>query len=261
LKLAERRLIYKYMERLNAALEAEKEDKAPISAPDWCNKRLKTCTEIISRDDKIRVACGLPLYTHDELRQLKGVKVLTGDARKELLVRLGVMPSRCRPAISRLEDWKRSKRERSSSPPRSSDTSSDKKRRYDSSSSNKGKGRGLLSSPPSLLSINTSAVQSSLYQMQQQQQLRNLMALNAASMGASSSGFGAFPSASRGSLLGNAFESDFPPQGKILRLDEYGSYSVKEDQPYRIKDGRDMKTVLSGSSGRPKNKPVSLLDL
>jgi hypothetical protein len=141
LKLYERRVVLKYLEKLNEQLDLETEEQ---KAPDWCSKRQKTCLSIIEQDNKCRENLGLPSPSLDELRRNSAVKVLRGSKRKDLLIRLGVIASK-----------------RRSSYGQNSRGSSDRRRSYGSSSSH-----SLLGNPPSLLNLNMRAVPLSLMMQQ-----------------------------------------------------------------------------------------------
>lgn len=59
-------------------------------------QRHKTCASIIEQDNKCRENLGLPTPSLDDLRANRGVKIIRGSKRKDLLIRLGVIPQKRR---------------------------------------------------------------------------------------------------------------------------------------------------------------------
>lgn len=62
-------------------------------------QRLKMCKDLIEKDDRGREFAHLPVPSLLELRAAHGVKVIKGDARRELLKCLGVI-ERAKPTSS-----------------------------------------------------------------------------------------------------------------------------------------------------------------
>ena len=71
-----------------------------------CFQRQKSCQQLIERDDKFRQSVGLSTPCLDDIRAMKGVKIISGTARKSLLTRLGVI-ERPRPTYRRDRDYGR----------------------------------------------------------------------------------------------------------------------------------------------------------
>jgi len=82
------------------------ESSAPASSSVTCvmlcvfYQRQKTCTSLIERDDRFRQSVGLSTPSLDDIRAMKGVKLIRGADRKSFLTRLGVL-ERHRPAYRR----------------------------------------------------------------------------------------------------------------------------------------------------------------
>lgn len=90
LKLKERLLVLKYLEKLTEIKSKSESDESKV--PDWCTQRLEKCRSLVDKDSRVRRLAGLPIPSLEELRALKGIKVIRGSECKENLQRLGVLP-------------------------------------------------------------------------------------------------------------------------------------------------------------------------
>lgn len=233
LKLKERRLTLKYLNLLTEAEEKAKNSstdgspETPPPLPDWHSKRLETCKTLIERDDRARKQAGLETPSLDDLRNMSGVKVVTGSDRKEMLMNLGVID---RPRRTYHHDNGR-------------DSSRDnRKRSYDSRSSGRSNVShgSLLGFPPSLTSLNTSIPPVAML-MQQNLMGNMLLRQQQSAMLGMSSGSGG-------------------GDRKILRLDETGSFHIDYERSAGGGGGGGRSGKDYRSSGGGSKKPMNLMD-
>lgn len=234
LKLRERRVVLKYLDKLTEKIDtctAEEQD-----VPEWCTKRQKVCTLLIEKDDKFRESVGLLTPSLEDIRAMKGIKQIQGASRKSLLTRLGVL-ERPRPAYRR-DSWDR-------------DRDRDRSGGYDRRRSGGGGGGGgyrqplkpssrsiLGCPPPSLLNMPTGVMPLSLMMQQNNlalmSGLMNQRAMNWAGMGDGG-----------GMYRGGGGQSS-EPSNKVLRLDSSGNLHPDYD-------GRGRRDDRSRSSYRGRN--------
>jgi RNA recognition motif-containing protein len=241
LKLHERRTVLKYLEKLTEKVESSTDDQ---KAPDWVTKRYKLCSEIIERDNKQRHTHHLSVPNLAGLREMRAVKILRGDERRELLIRLGVLD---RPRRSYRHDNKSRSRER--------DRDSGRRKSYGSGRTS-AKPQSLLGMPPppSLLTLPQTAVPMSLMMQNNLAFMSGMIGRNMNMMsvgGASSSGGRSSSYRTSSSSAGRSVE----PSSKLLRLDASGNFHVDYSKDRRhqssassSRDDKSSRTSKGGSS-------------